>query len=313
MSERIITVDIPLSASLTEMIESIGTMRLWEAGNAPGSPTAALFTYGHPSVTDAMMAALPELRVISNFGVGVDHIDVAAATARGIPVGNTPGAVDGSTADMTMALILATARNMIVGDRFARGSEFTMYDPSVLVGTEVHDATLGIVGMGAIGKQVARRARGFDMQVWYHNRNRDEAAEAALGVQYCSFAELLARCQFIALNVPMTPETHHLIGETELRAMRSDAILVNAARGGVVDTEALLRALTEGWIRAAGLDVTEPEPLPRDHPLLRLENLVIMPHLGSAADGSRQRMAEMAVANLRAGLEGRDLPTPASG
>ena len=291
------------------MIEHVGELRLWDTGIAPGSPTAALFTYGHPPVDDAMMAALPELKVISNFGVGVDHIDVAAAAARGIPVGNTPGEVDGSTADMTMALILATARNMVVGDRFARSAEFTIYDPSLLIGTEVHGATLGIIGMGAIGKQVARRASGFDMEVLYHNRNRDAAAEAELGVRYAPLDELLRHCQFVTLNVPMTPETHHLIGKDELRAMRSDAILVNAARGGVVDTDALYEALTAGWIRAAGLDVTDPEPLPRDHRLLALDNLVIMPHLGSAADRSRQRMAEMAVANLRAGLEGRPLPT----
>ena len=312
MSAPTVTVDIPLSPALTEMIEQVGELRLWDAGTASGSTTEALFTYGHPPVTDAMMAELPELKVVSNFGVGVDHIDVAAAAARGIPVGNTPGAVDGSTADMTMALVLATARNMIVGDRFARSADFTIYDPSVLVGTEVHGATLGIVGMGAIGKQVARRASGFDMQVMYHNRNRDTAAEAELGVRYAALDELLHHCQFVTLNVPMTSATHHLIGEAELRAMRSDAILVNAARGGVVDTDALHRALTEGWIRAAGLDVTDPEPLPRDHPLLTLDNLVIMPHLGSAADRSRQRMAEMAVANLRAGLEGRELPTPAA-
>ena len=146
----------------------------------------------------------------------------------------------------------------------------------------------------------------------YHNRHRDAAAEAELGVRYAALDELLRTCQFVTLNVPMTPETHHLIGAAELRTMRDDAILVNAARGGVVDTDALYQALTEGWIRAAGLDVTDPEPLPRDHPLLGIDNLVIMPHLGSAADQSRQRMADMAVANLHAGLEGRALPTPAT-
>ena len=144
---------------------------------------------------------------------------------------------------MTMALILATARNMVVGDRFARSAEFTIYDPSLLIGTEVHGATLGIIGMGAIGKQVARRASGFDMEVRYHNRNRDAAAEAELGVRYAPLDELLRHCQFVTLNVPMTPETHHLIGKDELRAMRRDAILVNAARGGVVDTDALYEAL----------------------------------------------------------------------
>jgi glyoxylate reductase len=213
---------------------------------------------------------------------------------------------------MTMALVLAAARNIVIGDRFARSAEFLHYDPSLLIGTEVHESTLGIVGMGAIGRQVAKRALGFDMRVQYHNRNRDHATEQALGVEYASLLDLLASSHFVTLNVNMTPATHHLIGEPELRAMRGDAILVNAARGGFVDHDALYRALTEGWIHAAALDVTEPEPLPRDHPLLQLDNLTIMPHLGSAADRSRQKMAEMSVRNLRAGLQGSELPYPAS-
>jgi glyoxylate reductase len=274
---------------------------------------SALFTYGHPTVDGAFLDRLPRLKVVSNFGVGVDHVDLAAARTRKVPVGNTPGAVDGATADLTMAILLAAARNLIVGDRYARSAEFTRFDPSLLLGVDIHGSTLGIVGLGRIGRQVARRARGFDMRILYHNRRRDLDAEQELGVEYASLDDLLAQSDFVTLNVPLTAETKGLIGERELRLLRREAILVNVARGGVVDHDALLRALTERWIRGAALDVTEPEPLPREHPLLRLDNLVITPHLGSAGERSRRRMAEMSVENLRAGLEGRRLPWQVGG
>jgi len=254
------------------------------------------------------MDRLPALKVISNFGVGVDHIDLVAASSRHIPVGNTPGVLDGATADLTMALILATARNVIVGDHFARGPDFIRYDPSHLLGAEVFGSILGIVGLGRIGWQVAKRANGFDMRILYHNRNPNIEAERALGVKYAGLDELLTESHFVTLNVPLTPETARLINESRLRKMRPDAILINVARGAVVDHAALYRALAEKWIAAAAIDVTDPEPLPRDHPLLRLTNLVITPHLGSATWRTRGRMGEMAAANLIAGLTGQPLP-----
>jgi glyoxylate reductase len=254
------------------------------------------------------MDRLPALKVISNFGVGVDHIDLAAATSRNIRVGNTPSVLDGATADLTMALILATARNVVVGDSFARGPDFVRYDPSHLLGAEVFGSTLGIVGLGRIGWQVARRASGFDMRILYHNRGPNFEAERTLGVKYAGFDELLAESHFVTLNVPLTPETVGLIAESQFRRMRRDAVLINVARGAVVDHVALYHALTEKWIAAAAIDVTDPEPLPRDHPLLRLTNLVITPHLGSATWRTRRRMGEMAAANLVAGLTGQTLP-----
>lgn len=267
-----------------------------------------IYTYGHIPIDGKLLERLPNLLVVSNFGVGVDHVDVEACEARGVAVGNTPGAVDGVTADMTMALLLAAARNIVSGDQFARSPGFTHYDPSNLPGLEVHGSTLGIIGMGRIGKEVARRARGFDMRVLYHNRNRDPEAEETLGVEYADLATLLEEAHFVSLNVPLTEETEGLIGEQQLRAMRGDAILINVARGPVVDPDALHAALSEGWIAGAALDVTEPEPLPRDHPLLGLTNLVLTPHLGSATLRSRLRMGEMARDNLVAGLEERPLP-----
>jgi glyoxylate reductase len=209
---------------------------------------------------------------------------------------------------MTFALILAAARNITIGDRYARGPDFTHYDPNILLGTEVHGATLGIVGMGNIGRQVARRARGFDMTVLYHNRNRNLQAEAELGVIYASLPELLRRADFVSLNLPLTAETRHLIGRDQLALMKPTAILVNVARGGVLDHSALVEALAQGWIAGAALDVTEPEPLPRDHPLLTMEDVIITPHLGSATRQTRRAMARLTVDNLLAGLAGKPLP-----
>jgi glyoxylate reductase len=272
------------------------------------SRSVGMITYGHPLVDGPLMDRMPHLKVISNHGVGVDHIDLVAAQARGIPVGNTPGCLDAATADMTMALMLAAARNIVIGDRFARGPEFTHYDPAILIGQEVTGSTLGIIGMGRIGKQVARRARGFDMQVLYHNRRRDQAAEAELGVAYASIDDLLTRSDFISLNCPLTPETTGLISTAQFARMKPSVILINISRGPVVDGDALYEALASRRIAAAAIDVTAPEPLPRGHKLLSLDNLVITPHLGSASNRTRQRMVEMTVENLFAGLEGRELP-----
>lgn len=268
----------------------------------------AVVAYGHPTVDRALMERLPALKVISNHGVGVDHIDLIAAAEHGVPVGNTPGCLDAATADMTMALMLAAARNVVSGDQFARSPEFTHYDPSLLIGKEVTRATLGIVGMGRIGTEVARRALGFGMRIVYHNRTRRTEVESELGVEYADLNTLLESSDFVSLNCPLTEETHGLIGASELGRMRSDAMLINMARGPVVQTDALLEALTNKTIAAAALDVTDPEPLPRDHPLLKLSNLVITPHLGSASDATRRRMMEMTVDNLNAGLTGNPLP-----
>jgi glyoxylate reductase len=267
-----------------------------------------IYTYGHPTVSASMLDRLPEVRVISNFGVGVDHIDLAAAAARGIAVGNTPGILDGATADMAFALLLAAGRRLVEGDRYARGPNFLHYDPSYLLGQEVHGQMLGIIGLGRIGEQVARRARAFDMTVLYHNRRHRPEAEENLGARYVSQEELLAVSDYVILTLPLTPETHHLIGRPELAGMKPTAILVNISRGPIVDTDALTEALAAHRIYAAALDVTDPEPLPRDHPLLRLENVIITPHLGSATEQTRRRMAEVSVENLLAGLAGRPLP-----
>lgn len=300
--------DGPLAPAVLELMGDAFELLPWEVA-AAGSNEAvdALYTYGHPLVNGAMMDRLPGLRVISNYGVGVDHINVPDAAQRGIPVGNTPNILDGATADMGMALLLAAARRVVEGNCYARSPEFTVYDPGYMLGREVHSTTLGIIGLGNIGWQAARRARGFDMTVIYYNRRERPGALQQLGARYVSLDELLSQSDYVMLCSPLTAETRHLINAAALSKMKPNACLINIARGGIVDTGALYEALREKRIASAALDVTEPEPLPRDHPILGLDNLTIVPHLGSATIETRQKMAEISVKNLFAGLRGERL------
>ncbi|WP_417750142.1 2-hydroxyacid dehydrogenase [Rosistilla oblonga] len=278
------------------------------ATDADFAAARGILAYGHVRIDAPMMDRCPQLRVISNHGVGVDHIDLQAAAARGIPVGNTPGCVDAATADLTIALMLATARRLVVSDAFARSADFTQYNPAILIGQEVTGSTLGIVGMGRIGCEVARRAKAFQMRLLYHNRSRRPDAEAEFGAEYRSLDDLLQESDFVSLNCPLTAETTGLIGAAELGKMKPTGILLNLARGQVVDTQALYEALRDEKIQAAGLDVTDPEPLPRDHPLLQLSNVIITPHLGSATGRTRHTMMQRTLENLFAGLDGKPLP-----
>ncbi len=305
----LVLADLPVGAAVEKLLQGRAQLLPWGMATQPhGRMIEAVYTYGHPLVDGSLLDHMPKVRVVSNFGVGVDHIDVAAASARNIPVGNTPGILDGATADMGFALLLAVGRRLVEGDRYARGRSFLRYDPSYMLGREIHGSTLGIIGMGRIGEQVAKRARGFDMTVLYHNRNRKPEAEKALGVRYVPRDDLLSTSDYVMLTVPLTKETTGLIGRAELAMMKPTACLINIARGAIVDKDALTDALTAKRIYAAALDVTDPEPLPRDHPLLKLDNVIITPHLGSATEQTRLKMAEMSVANLIAGLEGKPLP-----
>lgn len=301
--------DLPVSPVVTALIGERAELVPWSAATAAGAETIeAIYTYGHPTVDGKLLDRLPAVRVISNFGVGVDHIDLSAAAARGLPVGNTPGILDGATADQAFALLLAAGRRLVEGDCYARGPNFLHYDPSYMLGREVHGSTLGIFGMGRIGSQVARRARAFGMTVLYHNRKPHPEAADAVGATYVTRETLLESADYVVLTVPLTQETRHLIGRDELARMKPTAILVNVARGPVVDTAALTDALAKRTIYGAALDVTDPEPLPRDHPLLKLDNVIITPHLGSATEQTRQRMAQASIDNLFAGLARQPLP-----
>jgi glyoxylate reductase len=244
-----------------------------------------------------LIAACPRLRAISNYAVGVDNIDLAAATARGIPVGHTPEVLTDATADLAVALMLAIARRLSEGERVVRDGEWGTWGPSFLLGRDLHGATVAIVGGGRIGTTVARRLQGFDCELIIVGR--EEAA---------GLPRALAAADFVSLHTPLSAGTRGLIGEAELRAMKPTAYLVNTARGPIVEAAALERALREGWIAGAALDVTDPEPLPADHPLLEAPNLLVVPHLGSATHRTREAMAELAVDNLIAALAGEPLP-----
>jgi glyoxylate reductase len=305
--------DVPPYETVMRLLDEAGCQLHWWREHEPPedvdySILEGFYVYGHFHVSRETMARSPKLKIVSNFGVGCDHIDQDGARSLGIPVGNTPGVLDDTTADLTWTLLLAGARNAITGDHFARGPEFTCYDPAILLGQQVTGATLGIIGLGRIGYQVAKRAVGFDMPILYHNRNRNERAEAELGARYVSLDELLGSSDFVALNCPLTEETRGIISRREISLMKPTAVLINAARGPVWDQEAVLEALREERLHAAATDVTDPEPLPRDHPLLAMNNLVILPHLGSATGQTRDAMASMSVDNLVAGLEVREVP-----
>jgi glyoxylate reductase len=309
MSPCLVLADLPVGKTVEQLLGGQVELLPWEAANRPeANRIEAVYTYGHPLVDGPLLDRIPKVRVISNFGVGVDHINLADAAKRNIPVGNTPGVLDGATADMGFALMLAAGRRLVEGDRYARGPNFLRYDPSYMLGREIHHSTLGIIGLGRIGEQVAKRARGFDMTVLYHNRNRKPEAETTLGVRYVSRDELLSTADYVILTVPLTRETTGMIGRPELALMKPTASLINIARGAVVDKEALTEALGARKLHAAALDVTDPEPLPRDHPLLKLNNVIITPHLGSATEQTRMKMAEMSVQNLLAGLAGKPVP-----
>ena len=258
---------------------------------------------------EAMDAAGEGLRVIANMAVGYDNVDVAAATERGVVVTNTPGVLDETTADVAFMLLLAAARRLGEGERLLRAGSWEWWGPKQLMGRDVWGKQLGIVGFGRIGQSVARRARGFGMQILYHNRSRKEEAEQELGARYLELDELLETADFVSIHTPLTDETSHLIGAEELAKMKPEVVLVNTSRGPVVDEAALADALAEDRIFAAGLDVYEEEPTV--HPkLLELENVVLAPHIGSASIETRDRMAALAAENLAAVLRGEDPKTP---
>ncbi len=253
---------------------------------------------------DLMDAIGPQLKIISNFAVGVDNIDVSAATARGIPVGNTPGVLTDATADQAFALMMSAGRRINEAERFLRAGNWVTWQPSLLLGADFAGATLGIIGFGRIGQAVAKRAQGFDMRVLYYSPN----AQPAYGAQPVDLDTLVRESDFISVHVPLKPETRHLVNADFLAKMKPNAVLVNTARGGVLDQTALYNALKSNQIFAAALDVTDPEPLPMDSPLLELENCVIVPHLGSASKKTRDMMSLLAAQNLIAGLKGERLP-----
>ncbi|MCG0239742.1 MAG: D-glycerate dehydrogenase [Firmicutes bacterium] len=269
-----------------------------------------LLTMATDRIDPAWIAAAPRLRVIANMAVGYDNIPVQAATEHGVLVTNTPGVLDETTADLAFALMLAAARRLYEGQRTIVEGRWKGWYPSFLTGQDVHSATLGIVGAGRIGRAVARRARGFDMRILYHNRRRRPDLEAEVGAEYRSLDDLLRESDFVMVLVPLTPETRGMFGAREFSLMKPTAVFVNVSRGPVVDEAALYDALVTGKIWAAALDVFSEEPVRPDHPLLSLPNVTATPHIGSASVATRLRMATLAAENLVAALTGRRPPTP---
>lgn len=256
-----------------------------------------------------MDAAGQQLKVISQMAVGYDNIDVAAARTRGIPIGNTPGVLTDATADIAMALLLAVSRRIVESVDYIRTGQWQTWQPTALLGTDLAGATLGLIGLGRIGKAVARRARGFDLRLIAYSPHCPPEEAHALGVELVELDYLLSEADYVSIHTPLNERTRHLINRKTLAQMKPSAILINTARGGVVDQHALYEALQAGKLRGAGLDVTDPEPIPLDDPLLGLPNIVILPHIGSASQRTRDRMAMMAADNLIAGVTGQPLPT----
>lgn len=260
------------------------------------------------NIVDREVLASPRLRVVANRAVGMDNVDIPEATRRGILLSNTPGVLTDSCADFTFALILAAARNVVMADRRIREGAWTVFDQGPYVGADVHGASLGIVGLGAIGAAVARRARGFDMRVLYTARGRKPDLEESLGVEWMpDLNRLLDASDFVTVHVPLSEQTRHIIGAAELDRMKSGAFLINCSRGGTVDPAALYEALSTGKIAGAALDVTDPEPIPMDDPLLTLPNLVVTPHISSATSATVRGMGLMAADNIIEALTGKPM------
>ena len=299
-----------------ELIERAAQVEVWPSERPPNREELAgkiascdgVLTNIMDRLDASLLEGATRLKVISQLAVGLDNIDVAEASRRGILVGNTPGVLAKATADLGFALLMSAARRVGESERWVRAGRWEMaFHPMYWLGVDVHEATLGIVGLGQIGLEMAKRGLGFGMKIIYYSRNRKPDLEQRYGLEYVAADTLFGSADFVSLHVPLTPETRHFIGERELRMMKPTAVLVNLARGPVVDGEALYTALSENWIRAAALDVTDPEPIPLDHPLLTLDNLVISPHIGSASLTSRREMCLLAARNLVAGLEGQRL------
>lgn len=296
-----------------DLIEKFAELELWP-DDEPPSPEQLMEAMSNVDgaiinvmdrIDAPLLDAAPKLRVLSQVAAGLDNIDIPEATKRDIMVGYTPGVLAKSTADLAFALLLAVARRVVESDKWVREGNWKIsHHPMFWLGSEVNGSTLGILGLGGIGLEMAKRGLGFDMKVLYHSRTRKRDLEKEYGLKYASFKRVLAESDFLSIHVPLTPQTNHFIGEKQLKMMKPSSILVNLSRGPVVDTEALQQALTKGTIAGAGLDVFDPEPVPTDHPILGLDNVVVLPHIGSASNRSRRDMHLLAARNLVAGLNG---------
>jgi glyoxylate reductase len=318
MAKSDIFVTRSIAQSAVERLQNLDQITIWTEHKPPTYQQLAqmvkdcdgLLCLLTDRIDDRLIQGSPRLRVISTMSVGYEHIDLKACRRRGIQVGHTPDVLTDSTADFAVALILSVARRIPEAVEYARSGLWSTWDPGLLLGHDLSGITVGIVGMGRIGEAVARRIKAFGTNLVYHDPLRRTEIELELDAKSVTFDELLTEADITTLHVPLTKQTHHLISYPQLKLMKPTALLINTSRGKVVDTEALLHALQNGEIQAAGLDVTDPEPLPADHPLFKLPNCLITPHIASAGAATRTKMAHMAVDNLLAGLQGGPLPYP---
>ena len=314
MASSVLVTRQPLGRAL-DIISAVASVDLWDGDRqmprsellARAAAVDGLYCMLNDRIDRDLLVAAPRLRVVSTMAVGVDNIDLAACTKRGVPVGHTPGVLTEATADLAMALLLAAARRIGEGIDHVRSGMWGEFKPDLLLGRDVHSSTIGIVGPGRIGSAVARRAGGFGASILYTGPTAKPMLEQQLGAKRRDLSGLLSEADHVVLTAGLTPETHRLIDAPALRLMKPTATLVNVARGPLIDTTALCEALRLGRIAAAGLDVTDPEPLPTGHPLLAIPNCVLTPHLGSASLRTRTEMAEMAARNLVLGLNGEPL------
>ncbi len=306
-----------IDPAATQRLSAAAEVHAWDGPSAPpyeviaeeAKRADALLTMLCDRIDAALItAAAPRLRVIAQMAVGYDNIAVSTATQLGIPVGNTPGVLTETTADLAWALLMAAARRVVEADGEVHEHIWRPWGPNVLTGADVYGATLGIIGFGRIGQAMARRAQGFGMRILYSSPQPKPEAAASLSAAYLPLPELLAQADYVSLHAYLTPATYHLMGREQFAMMKPGAILINTARGGMVDPSALLDALQSGHLSAAGLDVTEPEPIPTDSPLLGMKNVVITPHIGSASRATRVKMAQMTVDNLLAALQHQPMP-----
>lgn len=269
-----------------------------------------LITMLTEKIDDEVFEQAKNLKIIANLAVGYDNIDLEAAKKHNVTITNTPDVLTDTTADLTFALLLATARRIPESMTYIKNDQWKTWSPLLLAGSDVHHKTIGIVGMGNIGEVVAKRATGFDMEILYYNRSRKVEAEEALNATYVSFDKLIKQSDFVVCMTPLTNETKGMFNEEIFKQMKSSAIFINSSRGGVVDEEALYKALDSGTIKAAGLDVFDNEPIRHDHPLLELDNVVALPHIGSASVETRLNMMELAIENVEKVLRGKEPVTP---
>ncbi|WP_110113766.1 D-glycerate dehydrogenase [Bacillus sp. CGMCC 1.16541] len=296
-----------LPDDLVKPLMDVAEVEMWnkEAEPVPAdvlrekaSRATALLTMLSDKIDESLLENSPHLKVVANLAVGFDNIDVSAATKRNIVICNTPDVLSDTTADLTFGLLMATARRLVESANYIKEGQWQGWSPYLLAGHDIHHKTIGIIGMGKIGQSLAKRATGFDMEILYHNRSRNEVAEKELHAIYCSFDDLLERSDFVVCLTPLTNETKHLFNRKAFQRMKSSAIFVNASRGAVVDEDALIEALKTGEITAAGLDVFVKEPIDVDHPLLSLSNVVALPHIGSASIETRTVMMELCIENI---------------